>query len=675
MHGLIHLGFKHFLCERFGFDAWEALLLELHIQQESEILQMKQYNDSTTFLALHTACAVVKQPLERILTLFGESFVEFALQGGFYNHIKSFGDDLPSLLMNINRMHQGLERDLRSAVFPTFKVETVTLSPLVVLLSSRSHRSGFEPFLCSVVKAVAHLLYDSQVDVEVLHSSESPPRSLTLSTSTEAAERVFRISNCGRMAPPRSRLPKSTGGIFSFCDFHSALMSMCRCPEPDVRSTEMSLLSEDWKTEEQPNSRADSADLLLRRLQDCNGSHSSSRSTMAPLLDHSIMDDDLDEGSDKMSLPSSSLVMASIGLGAARLKLSLRAAGLSAGMRLEAAARLFRSVPAGKVGASWEDLQSLSTASKIWSQRPDSNGDSRLSTCYGWSEIASTTVSPALVRFLSHSWEEPDNWQAVMGHSCSYAEVKCTEVCSIAKDLAALENGDHRSWQSVRLFVDKCCIPQHDPELLRWCVSFIDQFIQLSSGLIVILSWTYFERLWCVYEWACFLIYHEPGRMALCLDAFLVPKTQELYLRSLRDFSLDRCKCEREEDRAILYRKVANCYTSTTAFESFLKYTAIAQIARHLAQRRASFGSDDILPWARLALEAGFGELSDRLFQLAEHLPKWHEELATSSLTPAADLQTAITKKVEAWFATVVDPMIMAVRQTSIRPFGEQPAD
>ena len=43
--------------------------------------------------------------------------------------------------------------------------------------------------------------------------------------------------------------------------------------------------------------------------------------------------------------------------------------------------------------------------------------------------------------------------------------------------------------------VDKCCIPQTHA-LMPTCVGLLEEFIRRSDGMIVLLSWHYFERLW-----------------------------------------------------------------------------------------------------------------------------------------------------------------------------------
>ena len=54
-------------------------------------------------------------------------------------------------------------------------------------------------------------------------------------------------------------------------------------------------------------------------------------------------------------------------------------------------------------------------------------------------------------------------------------------------------------------------------------VARIEGFLKRCDGMVVLFSWHYFERLWCVFEWACFLVWHEPQSLHVCDAAPLAP--------------------------------------------------------------------------------------------------------------------------------------------------------
>lgn len=115
------------------------------------------------------------------------------------------------------------------------------------------------------------------------------------------------------------------------------------------------------------------------------------------------------------------------------------------------------------------------------------------------------------------------------------------------------------------------------------CVSLLEEFIRRSDGMIVLLSWHYFERLWvercessphdgpmhprrnspvravhaqCVYEWAAFLIHHKPMDISICVEAFMLPGTVPIYVDSIEKLSVKSCECYNEGDRETLRIKV-----------------------------------------------------------------------------------------------------------------------
>lgn len=278
---------------------------------------------------------------------------------------------------------------------------------------------------------------------------------------------------------------------------------------------------------------------------------------------------------------------------------------------VNAADVLMRAVPAGRVCAEWKDEASLANARVFW----ETYGcDTRY---FSYSEAASRAS-----RFVSHSWRPPQNWAEVMGQSASYAEVKATELTIVARDLVArgMEQSPRsshapESWKEVLFWVDKCCIPQGHA-LVKEYFARIEDFIQRSDGMVVLLSWQYFQRLWCIYEWASFLAHHAATEVQLCVDAFLKPSTRQLYLRSIAQFSVSGARCDVEADRAVLRAKIHQHFYSEAAFESFVKCTAVALLAQtavRRAGRNVSEYHSEVAPWVELAEEIGMSDLAAAL--------------------------------------------------------------
>ncbi len=139
------------------------------------------------------------------------------------------------------------------------------------------------------------------------------------------------------------------------------------------------------------------------------------------------------------------------------------------------------------------------------------------------------------------------------------------------------------SWESVTLWIDKCCIPQEHP-LLPVCVELIEKLVQGSQGMIVLLSWSCFSRLWCVCERAAFLVHHDPKDVIISMQRFLRQSSKRLFVAAARGISIDKGECHNEADRATLKAKVDEHYYSTQAFVTFAQSAAIPLIESFIAQ-------------------------------------------------------------------------------------------
>lgn len=287
-----------------------------------------------------------------------------------------------------------------------------------------------------------------------------------------------------------------------------------------------------------------------------------------------------------------------------------------------------------------DDIATLNKASAFWGTKVGRPCDYELSS----------PVETAH-RFVTHSWSAPGNWKDVMGDRCSYADIKAMELYMVAKDIAEEELVADRSWKDVTFWVDKCCIPQQH-SLTEMCIGMIEEFIRRSDGMVVLFSWDYFDRLWCVYEWAAFLVHHSAANVHICSEMFLRPATRALYMDSIRNFSVRNAKCFHEPDRALLKDKISQYYVSEAAFERFAKCTAIAVLSRsavHRAGRSTWEMEAELEPLRELCQELGLPGLRAALLKPDPILWRrravgertWSKALPSSSVAKVSSMDSA----------------------------------
>ncbi|CAJ1407508.1 unnamed protein product [Effrenium voratum] len=264
---------------------------------------------------------------------------------------------------------------------------------------------------------------------------------------------------------------------------------------------------------------------------------------------------------------------------------------------------LLRAVPAKCVAAAWCDPH-LESCIEFWETSQGSSKHYEVSQDASFVDV-----------FVSHSWSAPDDWSDKMGPDVDYAEVKATTLAVMAKDYAQ----SFRSlseWTDATFWVDKACIAQDHPELKALSIKLLEQFIQKCDSMCVLFTWTYLERLWCVYELACVLIHKPPHKVYLQTELFVKEETLPLYVEAVRGFSLANTKCCKEEDRKVLEAKIEEEYVSTKHFEQLVQATAIALMARSMAFRAGrspALYATFFHPWAKLARDIGMAELADAL--------------------------------------------------------------
>lgn len=678
------------------------------------------------------------------LELIGGYFVEFVVRAGYSKMLRSLGTTLDEFLLNLNQLHHNLEREFRTAVFPSFEISRVKTNhdhdqeeeeEFLLRYSSMRAGLGLAPLAKGVVQKVASVLFDMQIEIEELSRVESEqvermleqPLESSLATQRAPAEDedadggddddaaaisqgvswLIRIPRppspiTPHSPPPVGNAPQQAGAatgraaeasssspsLFSSFDLHQALCSVGRC--------------------------CTSAASAVCCTVDCSAECAAPPSAQAAL-------DDVD---------------AAI--------FTARGVEIAEGERLFVAAELFRGVLASQVAGAWSEPEALERAGDFWSkdllasaaaasrrqrvlerageQPPQPTEDEGGGGCYyAWSRevllprcggryyhaAAAEEWIPGWQRvlFVSHAWSPPPGWAELMGAQCRYGDVKAAEVCIAAKDLAgqasgrgaaaradAVAAGDAVRWGEVRLWIDKCCVQQGDAVQVAACVELFEEFIQLSDGVLVLPAWNYFERLWCVYEWACFTMFHEPEDVVLCADAFLRPKSLPLFLKSIRNFSLDRCQCFHAPDREILRRKVDQYYTSVQAFETFVRFTAVAFFGRCMTHR-AGRASAQLAPWADLAEEFGFAALARELRTADQSSKRWRREAyrsasgshweeaaggkklpnrepdqPTAARASSSDVQALICEKSDAWFSRHIAPLVEVARNEAANP-------
>ena len=176
MHGLIHVILKQFILSKYDESHWSSILVKLSIEDDSRILELKQYDDSVSVAGISAAAEVLCLSIDGVLRAYGIFFVEFIHMGGYLRMLKSMGDNIHTFLHHINDLHHNLEREFRNSDFPIFSVdalveETEGKSKTTFVLSYSSSRgSSIAALVEGILPALAGLLHNQTVEMKRLDS-------------------------------------------------------------------------------------------------------------------------------------------------------------------------------------------------------------------------------------------------------------------------------------------------------------------------------------------------------------------------------------------------------------------------------------------------------------------------------------------------------------------------
>lgn len=633
MYGHIHVILKDMIISLGGDGAWKKVLAEAGRSapgEEDKVCDPVAQEDEVTMRLVRATCKVLGVSVETALHAFGKHFVVFTLRTGLAAFFKSQGATLPEFLENVNHMHACFERDHPGARFPSVKskYDAQSDSALVTYVSTRT---GLASLLIGVVEELGRRLYDVDVRFDVVEV----PAGLAEAARQGRASAWHvtwkkRRSGVGALEGldglESSQVKSGAAAACSFFSLHCGLVSILR-----------------------------QADLLTTCRQG-EPRKASGKSSLPQCDSSSSWEDDYEDADDVLSQCSTALANTSSSDSSEQHPIRIQGgSSLAKKNQVEMGGRpldriLLRAARAEKVAGTWLDSQSKGIRS-FWESSEGSAQD------YDLSEDASRVDI-----FVSHCWRAPEEWKGIFGEEASYADVKSSTLATMAKELA-LSKGGLSAWKAMTVWVDKACIPQDQAALKESCINLLERFINHCENVCLLFTWSYLERLWCVYELACVLETKEARKVWMANEQFVTEQTLPLYINAVRRFSLKSTKCCMESDRTILQKKIEDTYVSHEAFEELVKAAAAAFMARSMAFRAGrspELRDRFFTPWVALAAELQLGELAAALAACKAH--SWREA-AKEQLGLSA---SKYHERINAWFDETVDPVLRRLRLSAV---------
>ena len=146
MKGVINKGIQELVETKFGAEAWDKVK-EIAKCEEPFFSTSEDYPDQMTLDLANAASEISGLPLEAVLVEFGKFWVSNTGLESYPTFFKLAGKTAREFLLNLNKVHNQVTKNIRNARPPIFEYEELTDGRL--LMHYRSDRR-----LCDVMRGL-----------------------------------------------------------------------------------------------------------------------------------------------------------------------------------------------------------------------------------------------------------------------------------------------------------------------------------------------------------------------------------------------------------------------------------------------------------------------------------------------------------------------------------------
>ncbi|XP_017791618.1 PREDICTED: soluble guanylate cyclase 89Da-like [Habropoda laboriosa] len=203
MYGMLLESVQHFVQLEYGDDVWLQLLERADCKHM--VFNTRQTYPDELMTNLAAALADVNgESVESVMQFFGKCFVRFFSNLGYACMIKATGRYFCDFLQSVDNIHMQMRFTYPKMKSPSMYITHVDSQGVVLVY--RSTRKGFTHYLMGQLFQIAKELYETNLDIRVLGSSNNIPgsRSVMVKFRIDFDNREY-IAKNNRMKIPLGR--------------------------------------------------------------------------------------------------------------------------------------------------------------------------------------------------------------------------------------------------------------------------------------------------------------------------------------------------------------------------------------------------------------------------------------------------------------------------------------
>ncbi|VDL69258.1 unnamed protein product [Nippostrongylus brasiliensis] len=167
MFGFIHESIRQLMLRKFGEEFWNKVLQRAGFESGKENIVNHYYSDSDTYILVDAVSVTAKMTREQVWEMYGGFLIEYTMEIGWDDLIRSMSPNLKGFLDNLDSLHYFIDHVVYKANLrgPSFRCEDNPDG--TITLHYYTGRPGLYPIVKGVLKEAAKRVFELDIALTI----------------------------------------------------------------------------------------------------------------------------------------------------------------------------------------------------------------------------------------------------------------------------------------------------------------------------------------------------------------------------------------------------------------------------------------------------------------------------------------------------------------------------
>ncbi|CAJ0589809.1 unnamed protein product [Cylicocyclus nassatus] len=186
--GFIHESIRQLMLRKYGEEFWTKVLQRAGFESGKENIVNHYYSDSDTYILVDAVSVIAKMSREQVWEMYGGFLIEYTMEIGWDDLIRSMSPNLKGFLDNLDSLHYFIDHVVYKANLrgPSFRCEDN--SDGTITLHYYTGRPGLYPIVKGVLREAAKRVFKLDIALTITGRTQ---RSVQMATGERIEEHVI----------------------------------------------------------------------------------------------------------------------------------------------------------------------------------------------------------------------------------------------------------------------------------------------------------------------------------------------------------------------------------------------------------------------------------------------------------------------------------------------------